>query len=207
MAIVPAMRIYSGDNTDRPFQKGDIIQHTHGPVLQVNVVRCGSHMVKCSRVSFDADMCVTSRSSSLDPWLSADQCWLLMRPSEPDIGSAEFIAAHGEFFPDVGGQSERCKSWLEVYRDQTTGKVCADVMGRHFEELIDAVVFLEKMSTEARGALALLGNNSDKPGTTKFCDACGGLQLVLLSSQNEKHCSSCGHVMKWELAEGQKPAI
>lgn len=204
MSELPAVRIYSGDNESRPFQKGDIVQHTHGPLLRVNLVRCGSHLLKCSRLSIE-DACVAWRSSADDPWVDAAQCWLLMRPSDLSIGSAEFIAAHGEFFPNVGGG--HCKSWLEVYRDEKTGEVCADLMGRHFDKLIDAVVFLEKVSEEARAALALITNNSDKPGTTKFCSECGCLQLVLLSSQNEKHCSSCGHVMTWELAEGQKPAI
>lgn len=201
-----AMRIYSGDNEDRALLKGDIIQHTHGQVWRVNVVRCGSHLIKCSRLEIE-ERCVASRSTDNDPWLPADQCWLLLRPSDLSIGSAEFIAAHGEFFPDLSGTPERRKSWLEVYRDEETGEVCADLMGKHFDKLLDAVVFLEKMSDEARAALALVANNSSKPGTTKFCDECGCLQLVLLSSQNQKHCSSCGHVMTWELAEGQKPAI
>jgi hypothetical protein len=206
MSETQAMRIYSGDNEDRAFLKGDIIQHTHGHVFRVNVVRCGSHLLKCSKLCIE-ETCITSRSTEEDPWLSADQCWLLMRPSDPSIGSVEFIEAHGEFFPDVSGTPPRCKSWLEVYRDEITGEVCADLMGHHFDKLIDAVVFLEKMSDEARAALGQITNNSDKPGTTKFCGECGCLQLVLLSSQNEKHCSSCGHVMTWELAVGQKPAI
>lgn len=206
MSEAQPMRIYSGDNETRAFLKGDIVQHTHGHVMRVNIVRCGSHMLKCSKLDID-ERCVQSRWSEQDPWISADQCWLLLRPSDLTIGSAEFIDANGEFFPDNSGTPERHKSWLEVYRDESTGEVCADLMGHHFPKLIDAVVFLEKVSDEARSALALVTNNSDKPGTTKFCSECGCLQLVLLSSQNQKHCSSCGHVMTWELAVGQKPAI
>lgn len=201
-----AVRIYSGDNEARAFQRGDIIQHTHGQVLRVNLVRCDSHLLKCSRLTID-ESCVAARSCLDDPWYDSAQCWLLMRPSDPGIGSLEFINAHGEFFPDVIGKAPRSKSFLEVYRDETTGEVCADLLGRHFGKLVQAVEFLDKVSDDARAALALVNNNSDKPGTTKFCSECGCLQLVLLSSQNEKHCSSCGHVMSWELAEGQKPAI
>lgn len=206
MGEVQAMRIYSGDNEDRAFQKGDIIQHTHGHIFRVNVTRCDSHLLKCSKLCIE-ETCITLRGNTDDPWLSADQCWLLMRPSDPAIGSVEFIEAHGEFFPDVSGTLPRCKSWLEVYRDEKTGEVCADLMGRHFDKLTDAVEFLEKISAEARASLAQISNNSDKPGTTKFCAECGCMQLVLLSSQNAKHCSSCGHVMTWTLTDGQKPAI
>ena len=45
-----------------------------------------------------------------------------------------------------------------------------------------------------------------KTETTKVCK-CGNTNLVLLQTENKKHCLDCGAVIEWFLDDGQKPLV
>ena len=41
----------------------------------------------------------------------------------------------------------------------------------------------------------------------KSCDKCGSTRIVRYSSMNKLQCGDCGHVMVWNLKEGQQPLL
>ena len=41
----------------------------------------------------------------------------------------------------------------------------------------------------------------------KKCEKCGSSVIVSYRSMNKRQCHDCGHVMPWNLKEGQAPLL